>query len=62
MVLTQDGWENKGVQDLFLQLLKLSYSPHLCFYNLAYVYSVFQTGEALFIRFTSGSAQSKLRG
>lgn len=63
MVLTHDGWENKGLQDVFLQLVKLRYNPHLCFYNLAYVYSLFQTGEALFIPFTSGSrAQRKLRG
>lgn len=62
MVLTDDGWEDKGLQDLFLQLIKLRYSPHLCFYNLSYVCSLFQTGEALFIHFTSGRAQSKLRG
>lgn len=62
MVLTDDGWGNKALQDVFLQLIKLSYSPHRCFYNLAYVYSLFETGEALFIHFTSGRAQSELRG
>lgn len=62
MVLTHDGWEDKALQDLFLQLLKLSYSPHLCFYNLAYVYSPLQTGKALFIHPPSGRAQGDLRG
>lgn len=62
MVLTHDAGENQGLQDLFLQLLKLTCSPCFIFYNLAYVYSLFQTREALFIHFMSGSAQSKLRG
>lgn len=57
MVLTHVGWENKGAQDLFLRGLKLTSPPHLCVYNLAYVCSVFQVGDALFLR-----AQTKFRG
>lgn len=62
MLLTHDAWEKKDLQDLFLELIKLSYSPHLCFYSLAYVYSSFQTGGARFIHLSCGGAQRKLRG
>ena len=47
MVLTEDGWDSKGLQDLFLQLINLS--SHLCSHCLAYVCSLFQPGEELFI-------------
>ncbi|KAI9540622.1 hypothetical protein NQZ68_038995 [Dissostichus eleginoides] len=52
MVPAQDGWENKGLQDLFL----ITLSPHLCFYNRAHVNSP-QPGEA--VHFTP---ERKLRG
>jgi len=52
MVPAQDGWENKGLQDLFL----ITLSPHLCFYNRSHVHSA-QPGEA--VHFTP---ERKLRG
>lgn len=62
MVLSHAGWENKDVQDLSLRVPKLTSPPQLCFSNLAYVCGVFQEADALFLRFTPGSAPAKFRG
>lgn len=62
MVLTQDGWEDKALQGLFLHLIKLSYSPHLRAHSPACVHSPLRTGEPLFILLSAGGAQQQLRG
>lgn len=62
MVLTQDGWEDKALQGLFLHLIQLSFSPHLCAHSPACVHSPLHTGEPLVILLSAGGAQKQLRG